>query len=612
MKFVIVLILILSFTMLFAAEFEITSKIKENPAHLGLQMLDDQVKYDNNGELCALLIVRCGVKDINFSNTASKVSQIDKQGEYYITMKKGARYIVLKKDGFGSFKEQFGLVMKSGSVYEMSADEKFKQASQIPVVITCNQNGAEVFVDGKSEGKTQNKMLTINIDIGTHKIKVKKDGFGTEEIEKNISIQNNSFNFKLIPSMPATVTINTTPKGATVYIDNLKFGTTPKSSFFESGTYPIRIEKENYETINEQITITEPETNKNYNLTDIRSSLTIKTHKNATVNFNGNNYKGGIDKLVMLPQTINFKIEQEYCKTINENYTLKKGEKKVFELYPEDISATLTIKTHQNATVKFNGKGYKGGISNQKIAPQVLEITVSMPKAETIKRVVTLKSKANETIEIFPEVQIGTIQVITIPTDAIIELKGDGGEHYTATGRKTFTDIPIGNYELTVSADGYTIQKKNINLTANNTIPYQISLVKEKKIKNNNKISNTKLIKKETNTSNRKRHIIKKGDTLLEISQMYNINISQILKFNGMKKEPRRLWYGAILWLEPDNTDLNEENNNETKKFHIIQKGDTIDKISQKYSIPVSNLIKLNNLKTKNSTLWFGAKLRIR
>ena len=168
MKFAVSLLLILNFTILFSAEFEITSKIKENPAHLGLQMLDKEYKYDNNDELCALLIVRCGVKDINFSNTASKVAQIDKQGEYYITMKKGARYIVLKKDGFGSFKENFGLVMKSGSVYEMSVDEKFKQASQIPVVITCNQNGTEVFVDSISKGKTQNKMLTTNINIGTH------------------------------------------------------------------------------------------------------------------------------------------------------------------------------------------------------------------------------------------------------------------------------------------------------------------------------------------------------------------------------------------------------------------------------------------------------------
>jgi len=594
MKFVVSLILILNFTMLFAAEFEITKKVKENPAHLGLQMLDKEYKYDNNGDLCALLIVRCGVKDINFSNTASKVAQIDKQGEYYITMKKGARYIVLKKNGFGSFKEQFGLVMKSGSVYEMSADEKFKQASQIPVMISCNQNGTEILVDGISKGKTQNKMLTININIGTHKIKVTKDGFGIQEIEENINMQNNSFDFKLTPVMPAAVNITSNPEGATVYIDNLKFGTTPKSSFFDAGTYPIKIEKENYETINEQITITEPETNKSYNLTDIRATLTIKTHPNATVKLNGNNYKGGIDKLKMLPQIISVKIEQEYCETIEQTYTLKKSEKKVFELYPEDISANLTIKTHQNATVKFNGKSYKGEVSNLKISPQVLQIKVEMPKAETITRVITLKPKATETIEMFPEIQTGTIQVMTIPTNAKIELNGDAGEYYEATGRKTFTDVPVGTYELTVMADEHKIHTETFHLTADDTVPKQITLEKEKKIKSNNKISSTKLIKKETSTSNRKRHIIKEGDTLLEISRMYNINISQILKFNGMKKEPNYLWDNAILWLEPDKINLNAENNIETNKFHIIQKGDTLDKISLKYSIPVSNLIKMN------------------
>ncbi len=42
MKFAVSLLLILNFTILFSAEFEITSKIKENPAHLGLQMLDKE------------------------------------------------------------------------------------------------------------------------------------------------------------------------------------------------------------------------------------------------------------------------------------------------------------------------------------------------------------------------------------------------------------------------------------------------------------------------------------------------------------------------------------------------------------------------------------------
>ncbi|MBC8415861.1 MAG: SUMF1/EgtB/PvdO family nonheme iron enzyme [Candidatus Cloacimonetes bacterium] len=65
---------------------------------------------------------------------------------------------------------------------------------------------------------------------------------------------------------------------------------------------------------------------------------------------------------------------------------------------------------------------------------------------------------------------------MTIPTNAAFELKGDGGEHYTATGRKTFTDVPVGTYELTVTADGYKTRTESFRLTADETIPKQITL----------------------------------------------------------------------------------------------------------------------------------------
>jgi len=51
-------------------------------------MLDNSQKLDNNGEAAALIIIRCGIDGINFSNSASKIAQIDKPGEYWITLKK--------------------------------------------------------------------------------------------------------------------------------------------------------------------------------------------------------------------------------------------------------------------------------------------------------------------------------------------------------------------------------------------------------------------------------------------------------------------------------------------------------------------------------------------
>ncbi len=520
--------------------------IKELPeTHMNLEIRDADGKY------APVLIVKTELKGLGFQNvsrpTKHAADYIEGDHHYKFYMNDNQRVVKLTHSDYEPLEVRlladFDIDVKAQRVYEMVLVFD-KEVVQVPVVITSSQSGAEVFIDGDSVGKTQNKMLTVNIGSGLRTIRIEKDGFASQEKQEEISVKNNSFDFKLTPEMPAAITITSDPEEATVYIDNLKFGMTPAKSFFDAGTYLIRIEKENYETINEQITITEPETKKNYKLTDIRATLTVKTHPNATVIFNGKDYKGGINKHKLLPQTINFKIEQELCKTIEETYTLKKAENKVFELYPEDISATLTVKTypnatvkfngkdykgginkhkllpqtinfkieqdlcetieetytlkkaenkvfelypedisatltvktHSNATVKFNGKSFKGGVSEHKISPQVLQITVEMPKAETITRVVALKTKTAVTLEIFPEVQTGTIQVMTNPINAIIELTGDAGEHYIETGKKTFTDMPVGTYELTVTADEYKTHKETFRLKADETITKQITL----------------------------------------------------------------------------------------------------------------------------------------
>ncbi len=79
-------------------------------------------------------------------------------------------------------------------------------------------------------------------------------------------------------------------------------------------------------------------------------------------------------------------------------------------------------------------------------------------------------------MEIFPKVQTGTIQVVTIPSNAKIELKGDGGEHYTAIGRKTFLDVPVGKYEIIVTAEKHKTHKEDFRLIANDTVAKQITL----------------------------------------------------------------------------------------------------------------------------------------
>jgi len=126
----------------------------------------------------------------------------------------------------------------------------------------------------------------------------------------------------------------------------------------------------------------------------------------------------------------------------------------------------------------LNGKSYNK-VKNLKLPSSVVEIEVSHPNAETIRQIVTLKHGDNQVLDIYPEIEVGTIIVVTIPTSASIRLIGDTGEYYTAIGRKSFTDIPVGTYELVVNNDGYKSHKETIRLTVDNTVQKEVSLKEE-------------------------------------------------------------------------------------------------------------------------------------
>ncbi len=104
-------------------------------------------------------------------------------------------------------------------------------------------------------------------------------------------------------------------------------------------------------------------------------------------------------------------------------------------------------------------------------------------------------------------------------------------------------------------------------------------------------------------------YTVKKGDTLYGISKKFNISISDLKKMNSNAIKSNKLRIGTILKID-NNKDLNKKTSQETdrpKKYHIVKKGDTIYKISKKYSVSESDIKELNNLRSPK--LKIGQKL---
>lgn len=375
---------------------------------------------DADGEWAPVLLVKTELKGLGFTNVsrptrhAAAYDAGDHQYKFY--MNANQRVVKITHADYEPLEVRlladYGIEAKAKRVYELVLDNQPEEVPT-PVIITCNENEADILIDGKPVGTIVDGKFTGNLPSGEHRIVVQKNGFKSQVIPTEISMTSNTFDVILTPTLPAALTITSNPEGAQVYIDDVLFGTTPKNGFFNEGTYPIRISKQNYDTIQSEITI----------------------HEQGT----------------------------------EEHYTL------------EDIRATLTVKTFPNATVIVNNQRFTGGVNAVSFAPQVLNIRVEMSKAEPIERILTLKKRAHESIEMYPEVATGSIQVVTNPTNAKIELNGDAGEYYSATGRNHFADIPTGSYRLEVTAKKHKSYKETIHLIENETVTRQVALQVQKK-----------------------------------------------------------------------------------------------------------------------------------
>ena len=133
----------------------------------------------------------------------------------------------------------------------------------------------------------------------------------------------------------------------------------------------------------------------------------------------------------------------------------------------------------------------------------------------------------------------------------------------------------------------------------------------EKVYSSNNQIENTKKVKGKNETSEdfKKIHIVQVGETITSISKLYSIKKDLIIKLNNLKDE-NHISVGQNLKIS---NSIQESKNNEGRNnsYHIVQKGETLTEISNIYRLNFRDLIEINKLKNPDS-LEVGSKLFLR
>ena len=117
---------------------------------------------------------------------------------------------------------------------------------------------------------------------------------------------------------------------------------------------------------------------------------------------------------------------------------------------------------------------------------------------------------------------------------------------------------------------------------------------------NNNIEKNTrKELINQDKTEKKRIHIVKIGDTISSISKLYLINKDLIIKLNNLKHE-NYIYVGQNLIIsEP--TENSKQQSDLINNYHIVQIGENLTEISNKYKLNLGYLVEINNLKNPDS-----------
>ena len=118
-------------------------------------------------------------------------------------------------------------------------------------------------------------------------------------------------------------------------------------------------------------------------------------------------------------------------------------------------------------------------------------------------------------------------------------------------------------------------------------------------------ISKTESINKDK-TKIRNIHIVKIGDTVTSIAKLYSVNKSLIIQLNNLNDE-NYIYVGQNLIIS-ESSENSKKRSDLINNYHIVQIGESITQISNKYNLDIGYLIEINNLKNPDS-IEVGSKI---
>jgi formylglycine-generating enzyme len=346
----IILFILFTASLIYSAQFEILKDLNELPGDPAAKTFPLR---DVNGDLCAILKIKTSVKGLSFKSIGYEKHDF-RDGIYFVYLQNGTKNLTFIKTGYITFPYYFPKKILGNNVYYMEVGEikEDKKLEDITINVEVDPKNSRLFVNGKdTEGKS-----SVKISSGKHILRIEKDRFQTLTDTIEVNPERTYFRYKLNRQVEASLTLNSDPSGADVYLDGIYFGKTPLSSSVPYSEYRLKLTKNGWEDLYENINlIPGGKFEKDFSLIDRRAILNIKSPLEADVKIEG--IKDKISDGIKLPAGI-YKItaEADECDPDEKTIYLMPEETKNIELNPRPFACGIDIDTDSdNSKVLLKG-----------------------------------------------------------------------------------------------------------------------------------------------------------------------------------------------------------------------------------------------------------------
>ena len=346
--------------------------------------------------LTGLLLTGCFQKDVPsgelFVMTQPRDAVVEVNGEVLGTtplqaeVPSGKLLMRIRKEGFHEEWETLNLATGQRLVEEIVL-EPMKGL----VLIRSTPSGASVSIGEVSAGTTP--LALHDIGRGSHRARLQLDGFDEKEIQFTVTDRVPKALDVDMVSNSGVLVVQTTPSGATVFVDGRNEGTTPLSlDRIGRGERDITIQMAGFEPERRNVIIEPSATARvEFDLTPLPGGLSvITTPENANVYINGElQGEAPVNMTKIEPGTHLVRVEARGHAEQSRTIEIDRGERKLEEFRLERNSGTLQLVTRPaNVRVSINGE-YMGttqrGTDGSDVISSPLQINLLSQGAHTLQ-----------------------------------------------------------------------------------------------------------------------------------------------------------------------------------------------------------------------------------